>query len=157
MTWNDVDWEKGSILVHSPKTEHHTGKETRLVPMFPRLREELELQWDISGNSDCPYVIDQYRDTAANMRTHLRRIIFRAGLPEWERTFQNLRSSASTDIEAEYGGVAESEWVGHSERTARRHYLQVTDAQFMRAVGGNGEAVGAVETDGKRETYPVES
>ena len=157
LTWNDVDWEKGSILVHSPKTEHHTGKETRLIPMFPRLREELEAQWDISGNGDCPYVIDRYRDTAANMRTHLRRIIFRAGLPEWERTFQNLRSSASTDIEAEYGGVAESEWVGHSERTARRHYLQVTDALFQRANGGNGEPPEAVETDGKRELFPVES
>ena len=125
--------------------------------MFPRLREELEAQWDISGNSDCPYVIDRYRDTAANMRTHLRRIIFRAGLPEWERTFQNLRSSASTDIEAEFGGVAESEWVGHSERTARRHYLQVTDALFQRANGGNGEPPEAVETNGERETFPAES
>ena len=107
--------------------------------MFPRLREELELQWDISGNSDCPYVIDQYRDTAANMRTHLRRIIFRAGLPEWERTFQNLRASASTDIEAEFGRAVEAAFVGHSERMALKHYLQISDNVFDRASRWNAD------------------
>lgn len=157
LKWDDVDWDKKAILVHSPKTEQHPGKGTRLVPMFPKLKEELEAQWELAEEGGSPYVIDKYRDTAANMRTQFKRIIFRAGLPEWERTFQNLRASASTDIEAEYGGVAESEWVGHSERTARRHYLQVTDAQFQKATGGNSEPAPAVKTDGEREPAPVES
>lgn len=157
LTWQDVDWEKKSILVHSPKTEHHAGKESRLIPMFPKLEEELKAQWELTEEGGSPYVIDSYRDTAANMRTQFHRIIFRAGLPEWERCFQNLRASASTDIEAEYGAVAESEWVGHSTQTARRHYLQVTDALFQKANGGAGNPAGAVETNGERETSPVES
>ena len=157
LTWQDVNWENQSILVHSPKTEHHAGKETRLVPMFPKLKEELKAQWELAEEGGSPYVIDKYRDTAANMRTQFHRIIFRAGLPEWERTFQNLRASASTDIEAEYGAIAESLWVGHSARTALKCYLQVTDALFQKAIGGGGEPAGAVKTAEEREPAPVES
>ena len=157
LTWQDVDFVNGSILVHSPKTEHHEGKETRLIPMFPKLEEELKAQWELTEEGGSPYVIAEYRDNAANMRTQFRRIIFRAGLTEWERTFQNLRASASTDILNENGPEAESAWVGHSEQTARRHYYQVTDAQFQRANGRAGEPAGAVETAGERETSPVES
>ena len=61
------------------------GKEN---PQTPDLREELESQWDISGhNGESPYAVDRCGETAGNMRTQLRRIIFRAGLSEWERTF----------------------------------------------------------------------
>ena len=39
LKWADVDWEHGRFRVHSPKTEHHPGKEVREVPLFPELRE----------------------------------------------------------------------------------------------------------------------
>ena len=54
LRWTDVDWKNRSILVRSPKTEHHAGKESRLIPMFPRLREELEAQWDLASSGDSP-------------------------------------------------------------------------------------------------------
>ena len=35
----DVDWERGRMTVHSPKTEHHVGGDCRIVPIFGRMRE----------------------------------------------------------------------------------------------------------------------
>ena len=38
LEWNDMDWERGRFRAHSPKTEHHPGKASRMVPLFPELR-----------------------------------------------------------------------------------------------------------------------
>lgn len=160
LKWEDVDFDNKRILVHSPKTEHIEGKETRLLYMFPLLERELLRQSEAYTVGDSPYVIAKYRDTAANMRTQFRRIIFRAGLPEWERTFQNLRASASTDIEAEFGAAAESVWVGHSTRMALKHYLQISDNVLERAAHWNAEkaqkSVAASETTTQTTTTASE-
>ena len=44
--WGDVDWERNRITVHSPKTEHHEGRESRQIPIFPELRPYLEEVWE---------------------------------------------------------------------------------------------------------------
>ena len=134
LTWQDVNFTDRSVLVHSPKTEHHPGKATQLIPMFPRLRQELERQRKVSPQSSF-YVIDKWRDTASNMRTHFQRIIFRAGLPEWPRLFQNLRESRANELWSDYPEHVAEIWMGHSKPIATRHYLQVTEAQFQKALG----------------------
>ena len=48
MSWCDVDWEGGRFIVHSPKTEHHEGGESRVVPIFPELRQYLEEAWELA-------------------------------------------------------------------------------------------------------------
>lgn len=142
LTWADVDWSNGSILVHSSKTEHHEGKKTRLIPMFHKLREQLERQWDQTKEGGSPYVIDKWRDTSANMRTQFHRIIFRAGLPEWERTFQNLRESRANEIWSKYPDHVAQAWMGHSKRVAQKHYLEVTDGQFQSALSEGIDSAG---------------
>ena len=42
LRWQGVDWEAKRIVVTSPKTEHHPGKETRTIPLFPELVPYLE-------------------------------------------------------------------------------------------------------------------
>ena len=37
LKWTDVDWARSRVLVHSCKTEHFEGKESRVIPMFPEL------------------------------------------------------------------------------------------------------------------------
>ena len=37
LRWGDVDWERNRITVHSPKTEHHEGGESRQIPDLPRV------------------------------------------------------------------------------------------------------------------------
>ncbi|MBR2693726.1 MAG: site-specific integrase [Thermoguttaceae bacterium] len=138
LTWRDVDWDKKSITVHSPKTEHHAGKDIRLIPMFPELKEELENQWEIAEGTKSPLVIpDLVANSTAKsqaLANQFRRIIFRAGLTPWERLFQNLRESRANEIWSEYPRHIAIKWLGHTETVAVKHYLQVTDEQFQRAL-----------------------
>ena len=105
-----------------------------MIPMFPELRKQLELQFE-QAEEGTLYVINRWRDTATNMRTHFQRIIFYAGLEPWQRLFQNLRESRANEIWSEYPDHVAAAWMGHSKRIATQHYLQVTDEQFQRALG----------------------
>ncbi len=128
--WRDVDFVGRRLLVHSSKTERFGGKESRVIPLFPRLGELLEEYYD-SLPEGCPsYVISENRST---IRKHVDRIVFNAGLNRWERLIQNLRSSRAIEVARDFGEMAESEWIGHSPQTAKDHYLHVLDADFERA------------------------
>jgi hypothetical protein len=75
-----------------------------------------------------------YRDTNTNLRTQLLRIIKRAGLKVWPKLFQNLRSTRQTELEELFPSHVVCAWIGNSEKVARKHYLQVTDEHFAKAV-----------------------
>lgn len=89
LRWEDVDWERGRITVNSPKTEHHVGGESRVIPIFPELRSYLEEAFE-QAEEGTEFIITRYRDTNSNLRTQLQRIIKRAGLKSWPKLFQNL-------------------------------------------------------------------
>jgi hypothetical protein len=97
LKWSDVDFANGRMTVHSPKTEHHEGKATRLVPIFPELEPLLLEAHTAAPEGDGP-VITKYRDSNANLRTQLYRIILRAGLVPWPKLFHNLRSTRETEL-----------------------------------------------------------
>ncbi len=97
LRWGDVDWERGRMTVRSPKTEHHEGKATRSVPLFPELRPFLEAVWD-EAEPGTEYVITRYRERNSNLRTQLERIIGRAGLKPWPKLFHNLRGTRQTEL-----------------------------------------------------------
>lgn len=128
----DVNWELDRIHVTSPKTEHHTGGKSRLIPLFPELRPYLEDCQELAERGD-EYVITRYRDANSNLRTQLKRIIKRAGLKPWPRLFHNLRSSRQTELEERFPSHVVCSWIRNSPQVARRHYLQVTDEHFARA------------------------
>jgi hypothetical protein len=50
-----------------------------------------------------------------------------------ERQYDNMRASRSNEIYAEFGQFYESQWIGHSSKVAKDHYLKVTDDDFSRA------------------------
>ncbi len=130
LRWADVDWEKGRMLVHAPKTEHHEGNGDRLVPIFPELRPYLEEAWDPSA----VHVITRNQGAGINLRTQLLRIIGRAGLKPWEKLFQNLRASRETELASRFPMHVVCAWIGNSQRIAAKHYLQVTDGDFDAAI-----------------------
>ena len=132
LRWNDVDWERCRLLVHSPKTEHHEGKETRWITLFPELREHLEVAFDCAPEGT-EFVITRYRDGNQNLRTHMLRIIKRAGLKAWPKLFQNLRSTRETELAEIYPLHVVTAWLGNSQLIAAKYYLQVTDAHFDKA------------------------
>jgi integrase len=140
LKWGDIDWENNRMTVHSPKTEHHEGKELRVVPLFPELRPYLADAFDQAAEGT-EFVITLCRNGSKNLRTRMEKVIKRAGLTPWPKLFQNLRSTRQTELEESFPSHVVCAWIGNSEAVARRHYLQVTDGHFERAVAGAPEAV----------------
>lgn len=138
LRWGDVDWRRGRFVVRSPKTEHHEGKASRVVPIFPELRRYLQAVWDegeFAPNvriSELP-VITRWRLAEVNLRTRLHAIIRAAGLEPWPKAFVAMRSTRATELREEFPEHVVNAWIGHSQRVAERHYLQVTDAHFDQA------------------------
>lgn len=153
LRWSDVDWEHRRFTVHSPKTAHHEGKASRLVPIFPELRPYLEDVFD-SAETGTEFVITRYRNPTQNLRTQLERIIRKAGLKPWPKLFQNLRSTRQTELAEHFPAHAVCQWIGNSLAVAREHYLQVTDEHFEKAAHFQAQQA-AVSPSG--DSHQVES
>ncbi len=125
LRWGDVDWERDRMVVTSPKTEHHVGGGSRVVPLFPELRRYLEECFDLAEPGE-EYVITRYRRTNSNLRTQLLRIIAKAGLERWPKLFQNLRSTRETELADQFPIQVVCEWIGNTEAIAAKHYCPGT-------------------------------
>ena len=139
LRWSDVDWAANRIRIPSPKTEHHDGGESRLIPLFPELRRHLEQVWD-EAEPGTEYVITRYRSANTNLRTQFQKIIRRAGLEPWPKLFHNLRATRETELAESNPMHVVCQWIGNSAAVAAKHYLQVTDAHFEAAAQGKTEA-----------------
>ena len=58
----------------------------------------------------------------------------RAGLQRWRMFFQNLRSTRETELADDFPMHVVCQWIGNSQPIAAKHYLQVTDDHFSKAV-----------------------
>jgi len=139
LRWQDVNWELERIRVHSAKTEHHPGRESRLIPLFPELRPHLERVWE-EASEGSEFVITRYRSATSNLRTQMERIIRRAGLQPWPKLFQNLRATRETELAQSFPLHVVCAWIGNSQTVAAKHYLQVTDDHFRDATTVSVEA-----------------
>ena len=155
LRWGDVDWERGRLLIRSPKTEHHEGKDSRHVPIFPELRPHLEAAWDQAAEG-AEFVIVRHRDSNVNLRTQLLRVIAKAGLTAWPKLFQNLRSTRETELAETYPLHVVTAWLGNSQLIAAKHYLQVTDEHFAKATHNQTHSAAEMsEPDGKPIIRPL--
>lgn len=144
LRWQDIDLPAGRMLVHSPKTEHHAGKATRMVPIFPELRPYLEDAHELAAVG-AEFVLPSLRKPGAvtgdwrsvNFGTMFGKIIKRAGLVAWPRAWHNLRSSCQTELTEMFPSHVVTAWLGNSERIAEKHYLQVLDTHFDKAVSAD--------------------
>lgn len=134
MKWTDIDFDRGTIRVRSPKTEHHTGKGERLIPLFPELRDRL-LRLFTEAADGAEFVITRNRLDGMNLRTQFVRIINRAGMTEWPKLFHNLRASRETELMREYDLATVCRWIGNSPAVAATHYATSMDlaGDFKRA------------------------
>lgn len=156
LTWADVDFPGGRLTVHSPKTEHHPDGAVRVIPIFPELRPYLEDVHALlpEGRQGSEHVITRYRHANANLRSQLQRIIKRAGLTPWPKLFQNLRATRETELANTFPMHVVCKWIGNSPKVAAKHYLQVTDEDYARAIEVEQRAIFAPETP--RTTAQVE-
>ncbi|MBW3598530.1 MAG: tyrosine-type recombinase/integrase [Planctomycetes bacterium] len=141
---SDIDWEGQRITVRSPKTEHHIGGQSRVIPLFPELRPYLEAV--LAEESVGDHLITRYRDQNANLRTQLLRIIKRAGVEPWPKLFHNLRASRQTELTSSFPLHVVCEWIGNSAPIADKHYLQVTEAHFAQAAKETATNLGGAES-----------
>jgi hypothetical protein len=100
--------------------------------------------WD-EAPEGAEYVIpEEYRRRAqgpggwanANLRTTLEKIIRRAGLEAWPRLWHSMRASCETDLARQFPLAVVAKWLGNTQAVAMRHYVDVTDADFERAIAG---------------------
>ncbi|MHB9070199.1 MAG: hypothetical protein ACYC54_07500 [Sedimentisphaerales bacterium] len=80
------------------------------------------------------YLITLYRKKNSNLRTSFERIICKAQLKPWHKLFQNLRSSRETELTQKFPLHVVCAWMGNSQLVAAKHYLQVTEDHFTKAV-----------------------
>jgi integrase len=125
LKWTDVDWERDRFRVASTKTGE------RWVPIFPELKPYFAEAFALAPEG-AVHVIGRYRDTNANLRIQLDRIIRRAAVKPWPKPFHNLRATRETELAAEYPLHVVCSWIGNKARIAAAHYLQVTDGDFER-------------------------
>ena len=148
LRWQDINFDTERILVLSPKTEHLPGKASRVMPMFPELKTILSEAFDLAPEGAEYVVGGNYREVSntakgwrnINMRTPLIRLIERAGLTPWPRLFHNLRASRQTELTRKYPVHVVAAWLGNTPKTAEKHYLQVTDADFQQATESGTES-----------------
>lgn len=142
MQWGHVG--KDRFTVHSSKTEHHDGGDSRVVPLFPELSVYLN-EVLFTETTDRVHVFARLRRRA--LVTQAEKIIERAQVPRWGKLWQNLRSSCETDLMERFPAHVVCAWMGHSEAVARKHYLQVTEEHFRAALG-------AADQPGQHRTSP---
>ncbi len=129
---SDIDLERARITIASPKTEKQ-GKSKRVIPLWPELRPLVENVLKKAPPDQArllPFVLPGY-----NPHTQFVRLIERAGLKVWPKVWQNLRSTRETELLKDFPIHVVCGWIGNTERIARRHYLQITEADFDQATG----------------------
>ena len=135
LKWEDVNWAKMRFTVHASKTEHHADGGVRVVPIFPELYPYLRDAFE-QAEPGAVYCCQQYESKSAGAmyRKAIMQAIRQAGLTLWPKVFQNMRSTRETELAEQYPVQVVCAWIGNSPAVAARHYLQVTDEHFTKAV-----------------------
>ena len=110
LNWDSIHWDKNTLSVRSPKTEHIEGREFREVPLFPEIKSLLhDALKDAPKNEKkiFPTVL-----TLTNLKRGLTRIIKNAGVPVWENLFHNLRASRASELFKDYPLNVVISWLG---------------------------------------------
>ena len=66
----------------------------------------------------------------------MHRIIRKAGLEPWPKTFQNVRMTRETELAEPFPFHVVRTWIGDSRPVATKHSLRLTDEHFERAING---------------------
>ncbi len=133
LKWSDVNWDKRSLTVRSPKTEAHANA-VRIAPVSPALLPIL-LELRAAAEPGQELLLPLAQESHGSLYQRARRIRASASLKEWPRLFQNLQASRETDWVANHPAHEVARWMGNSVTVAAKHYLQARDAHFQTAVG----------------------
>ena len=93
---------------------------------------------DEAAEEGTEFVIStRHNMTHRGLIAQYRRILHFAGVKEYPKLFQNLRSTRQTELAGPYGIYIICTCISNSPQVALMHYLQVTEEDFKRAsLGG---------------------
>lgn len=128
LRWSDIAWDAKRVTIQSPKTEHHEGRESRIIPLLPEIEREL-LKLLAEADDYAEFVFPAVR-ADSNLRTTLEKIIRRAGVRQWPKLWQNLRASGASDLARVHPAHVATAICGHTEEVARESYWMITDEDF---------------------------
>ena len=129
LRWDDIAWGEKRITIRQPKKKG----ESRVVPLFLEVEAALLDHRERAG--DDPLVLPGMESAeGARIRKPLEQAIKRAGVKQWKRLWHELRSTRQTELERDHPTHVVCAWLGNSPKIAAKHYLQVTDDDFNRAV-----------------------
>ncbi len=120
LRWSDVDWEQNRLTVHSPKTEHHEGRDRRIIPLFPIIKSLLEVLRKNAGPSDDFILSFMRKKSNSSFRDPLIRAIEMAGAARWSKLYTSLRATRDTELRSKYPSHVVDAWIGHDENVAKR-------------------------------------
>lgn len=138
LKWEDIDFARGRMCIHSPKTEHHRNKGIRYCPIFPELWPYLESLAELAnhrGAKPTDYVITKPRGSESVLTQPFKRILKKAGVPVYPKPLQNLRASRETELLDEFPLTDVCSWIGNSPKVAMEHYAMTRQESFDRATG----------------------
>jgi integrase len=136
LRWSDMDLrsDKMQLRVRSPKTEHHEGREQRIVPIVPELQPILADY--VRSCKSREELLFPSLPSSVNLRNRFKRLLSKAGVTAWPRLFQNLRASFSTDLVERFPSHVAAAWCGHTVAIQQSAYLIQRDAHFKAATQG---------------------
>lgn len=136
MEWRDVDLTSNKFYVKMPKkTSKHAQAAgnfvTRAVPLFPEVRQAFMDYFESLPEGAPALVFGNMKFTS--LRDKFKPFLRRAGIPFWEKFFQNMRSTRETELVEKYPLQDVTAWLGNSPAVAQKHYLQVKNSNFQLA------------------------
>ena len=129
LKWDDLDLDRGLLVVRSTNGEITTKQRTREVRIEPVLRALLgmlkDAADDVPGWNTVAGVLEAgprnpWRELASTCET--------AGVEPF--TFKDLRAARDTIWHDRFPSHVVCAWMGHSEKVARDHYLSVPDEYY---------------------------
>lgn len=139
LKWEHILWDKKLIaVVMSSKTAHHKKRAVRHIPLQAETEAALsDLREHATEGAE--FVFPDI-DLDTNLRTHLLRILARAGVAPWPKLWQNLRASASTDFARALPAHVAAEICGHTIEIAKEHYWMVMEDDLRNGLGATDAA-----------------
>lgn len=129
LKWRHIDFERGQIEILDSKK-----KTPRRMPLFDNIRDELQLQREITGDTSW-VASDQLRHQSdANNFRLVKAAIRRSGSECWPRIRQNLRASCENDLLKIFPERLVTSWLGHTVKVSRAHYQKQRDSDYLRAI-----------------------
>jgi integrase len=128
LEWTAVNWDRQTLAVYAPKTDTH-----RVVPLFPELDEALSPLFEAAADG-ATKLFPRHQITGSGLDKTLERACKRAGVPFWQKPWNNMRGTRVTELQDEYPIKVAADWLGHSPVTALKHYAQVVKEHHARAV-----------------------